>query len=84
MFVTPVSCAMICWVRNATRTARSVGSASASSNELVCNDWVPPSTADKASVAVLTMLISGCCAVRLTPAVWVWKRINSERSSRAP
>ena len=66
-------------MRKATRTAPSVGNASASSNELVCKDWVPPSTADKASVAVLTMLLSGCCAVRLTPAVWVWKRIKSER-----
>jgi hypothetical protein len=30
------------------------------------------------------MLLSGCCAVSETPAVWVWKRISSERSSAAP
>jgi hypothetical protein len=29
------------------------------------------------------MLFSGCWAVNDTPAVCVWKRINSERSSRA-
>ena len=44
MFVTPVSWAITCWVRSAIRTASSVGSASASSKELVCSDWVPPST----------------------------------------
>ncbi len=82
--VTPVSWAMICCVRSATRTASSVGSASASSNEFVCSDCVPPSTADIASVAVRTMLLSGCWAVSETPAVWVWKRISSERSSLAP
>ena len=27
------------------------------------------------------MLFSGCWAVSDTPAVWVWKRISSERSS---
>jgi hypothetical protein len=31
VFATPVSWAMICWVRSAMRTASSVGSASASS-----------------------------------------------------
>ena len=30
------------------------------------------------------MLLSGCCAVRLTPAVWVWKRICHERGFLAP
>ena len=34
MFATPVSWAMICWVRSATRTACSVGSASASSKRV--------------------------------------------------
>ena len=29
------------------------------------------------------MLISGCCAVSDTPAVWVWKRICQDRSSFA-
>ena len=27
-------------------------------------------------MAVRTMLLSGCCAVSETPAVWVWKRIS--------
>ena len=75
---------MICCVRRATRTASSVGSASASSKPFVCSDWVPPNTADNASVVVRTMLLSGCWAVSDTPAVWVWKRISSDRSSRAP
>ena len=35
---------MICCVRSAIVTASSVGSASASSSELVCSDCVPPST----------------------------------------
>ena len=35
-------------------------------------------------MAVRTMLFSGCCAVRLTPAVWAWKRICHERGSLAP
>ncbi len=84
VFATPVSSAMICWVRSATRTASSVGSASASSKEFVCSDWVPPSTPASASIAVRTMLLSGCWAVSDTPAVWVWKRISIERSARAP
>src|ERR1700751_951197 len=61
---------MICWVRSATRTASSVGSASASSKLLVCSDWVPPSTPASASIAVRTTLLSGCWAVSDTPAVW--------------
>src|SRR5215211_8443963 len=35
-------------------------------------------------MVVRTMLISGCCAVRDAPAVWVWKRIQRERSFFAP
>jgi hypothetical protein len=35
-------------VRSAIFTAFSVGSASVSSIELVCSDWVPPSTAASA------------------------------------
>ncbi|MNY52604.1 hypothetical protein D3C86_1882890 [compost metagenome] len=65
---------MICWVRRAVRAEASVGRAIASSLELVCSDWVPPSTAASAEMAVRTMLLSGCWAVRLEPAVWVWKR----------
>src|SRR5256885_101542 len=30
------------------------------------------------------MLISGCCAVKLTPAVWVWNRRRQARGSLAP
>ncbi len=84
MFTTPVSCAITCWVRNASRTACSVGSASASSKLLVCSDCVPPSTAASASIAVRIRFTSGCCAVNDTPAVWVWKRISQERGSFAP
>ena len=46
--VTSVSYASTCWVRSASRAAFSVGSAIASSKELVCSDCVPPSTAAEA------------------------------------
>ena len=65
---------MTCCVRSAIRADASVGNASASSNEFVCRDCVPPSTAAMAWIAVLTMLFSGCCAVSVEPAVCVWKR----------
>ena len=78
MFVTPVSWAMICWVRSAIRTAFSVGSASASSHELVCSDCVPPSTPASASIAVRVMLFSGCWAVSDTPAVCTCVRISHD------
>ena len=84
MFGAPDSKAMICWVRSATRTASSVGSASASSKELVCSDWVPPSTAASASSEVRTTLLSGCWAVSETPAVWAWKRSRIDSSRLAP
>ena len=84
MFVTPVSSAMICCVRSATRTASSVGSASASSWELVCSDCVPPSTPASASIAVRATLLSGCWAVSETPAVCVWKRISHDFGFFAP
>jgi hypothetical protein len=51
---------------------------------LVCSDCVPPSTPASASIAVRTMLLSGCWAVRLTPAVCVWKRISQLRGFFAP
>jgi len=51
---------------------------------LVCSDCAPPSTAASACSATRTMLFSGCCAVRLTPAVCVWKRISQLRGFRAP
>ncbi len=72
---TPVSSAMICCVRKAISAFLAVGRANTSSIALVWRLCVPPSTAARASIAVRTMLFSGCCAVRDTPAVWVWKRI---------
>ena len=52
--------------------------------ELVCRDCVPPSTAAIAWYAVRTMLLSGCWAVSVEPAVCVWKRSIQERGSWAP
>src|SRR5215468_1979859 len=49
------------------RAASSVGNPRASSNELVCRDCVPPSTAAMACTAVRTMLFSGCWAVSMEP-----------------
>ena len=72
---------MICCVRSASVAASAVGSASASSSELVCSELVPPSTADSACSAVRTTLLYGCCAVSDTPAVWLWKRSFHDRSS---
>ena len=40
---------------------------------------MPPSTAASAWMAVRTMLFSGCWAVSVEPAVWVWKRSIQER-----
>ena len=71
-------------MRSAICAAFSVGSASTSSIELVWSELVPPSTAASASNAVLATLFSICCAVSEHPAVCVWKRSLSERSSLAP
>ena len=81
---TPDSSAMICWVRNAIRAASSLGSASASSYAFVWSDWVPPRTAASASIAVRTMLLSGCWAVSVDPIVCVWKRSSDDAGSFAP
>ncbi len=56
------------------RALTSVGRARASSRLLVCRLWVPPQTAAMAWTVVRTMLLSGCWAVRVLPAVCVWKR----------
>ena len=72
---------MICCVRRAMRADSSVGSASASSRELVCRDCAPPSTAAMACSAVRTMFTSGCCAVSVEPAVCTWKRSIRDRGS---
>ena len=50
----------------------------------MCSDWVPPSTPASASIAVRTMLLSGCCAVSDTPAVCVWNRIRHDSGFFAP
>ena len=81
---TPVSSAITCWVRSAICAAFSDGRASTSSSALVCNEFVPPITAASASIAVRTMLFSGCWAVSETPAVWVWNRSHCARSVFAP
>ena len=70
--MTPLSWAMICWVLRESWTESSVGRARASSLEFTCSDWVPPRTADSACIVVRMTLLSGCCAVSVTPAVWVW------------
>ena len=57
VFATPDSCAITCCVRSAMVTASSVGSASASSSELVCSDCVPPRTPARAWSAVRTTLL---------------------------
>ena len=80
MSVTPDSNAMICWVRSAIFAARSVGRPSASSKPLVWRLCVPPSTAASACSATRTTLFSGCCAVSIEPAVWVWKRSSFDFS----
>ena len=51
---------------------KSVGRAIASSRAFVWSDWVPPSTALKASTHVLVTLLNGSCSVRLHPEVWQW------------
>ena len=62
----------------AMRAAVSLGSAIASSNELVWRLCVPPSTAASASTVVRTMLLYGSCSVSDTPDVWQCVRSMSE------
>src|SRR5262249_40962502 len=73
-----------CWVRSGIPAASPLGSAGPSSSALVGSELVPPSTAASASTAVRTTLLSGCCAVSETPAVWVWNRSHWARSAAAP
>jgi len=65
----PDSCARMSWVLRASEAEKSVGSPMASSNELVCSDWVPPITAAIASTVVRMMLLYGSCAVSDHPDV---------------
>ena len=61
---------MMSCVLRAMRAEKSVGSAIASSNELVCSDCVPPNTAAIASIVVRTTLLYGSCSVSDQPEVW--------------
>src|SRR5690606_35092266 len=76
--VTSVSFSINNCVLRAMRAEKSVGSAMASSSELVCNDCVPPSTAANASMQVRGTLLYGSWAVRLHPDVWQWVRNASD------
>ena len=51
-------CRIIC-VFLASLALNTDGNANASSNELVCSDWVPPNTAAIASIVVRMMLLYG-------------------------
>ena len=61
-----------------------MGRARASSREFVCKLWVPPRTAASAWRVVRTTLLSIDWAVRLEPAVWVWKRHIIDLAFLAP
>mmetsp|Transcript_6570 Transcript_6570/g.20628 ORF Transcript_6570/g.20628 Transcript_6570/m.20628 type:complete len:393 (-) Transcript_6570:96-1274(-) len=71
------SCRMSCVLR-AMRELNSVGSATASSNELVCSDWAPPMTAAIASTVVRTTLLYMSCSVSDHPDVCVCVRSSSD------
>src|SRR4030043_278345 len=60
------------WVFLAILAEKSVGRPTASSNELVCKDWVPPRTAERHSRVVRMILLYGSWRVRLQPEVWQW------------
>ena len=77
-FGMPVSSWRMSCVLRATRADASVGSAMASSNELVCRLCVPPKTAAIASTVVRMMLLNGSCSVRLAPDVWQCVRSMSD------
>lgn len=52
------------------RAEKSVGRAMASSNALVCKDWVWPRDAARASIHVRATLLNGSCSVKDQPDVW--------------
>jgi hypothetical protein len=79
VFAAPVSAAMICCVRSAIRADSSLGSDKASSRPLQWSDWYAEHGAIAQGDAAI--LLSGCCAVGVLPAVWVWKRSCCARGS---
>ena len=70
---------MICCVRKANLAESSDGRERASSKLFVCNDCVPPSTADKAWIVVLTILLSGCSEVRVEPVSYTHLTLPTNR-----
>jgi len=82
--VMPASCCSRIWVLRAILADASVGRASASSNALVCSDWVWPLTAASASIHVRATLLYGSDAARLQPEVWQWVRSASDLGFWAP
>ena len=79
--VVPLSWARTSWVLRAMRAEKSVGSAKASSKELVWSDWVCPCVAAIASMQVRPTLFITSWAVSDQPDVWEWVRKESERGS---
>ena len=59
------------------------GTARASSIELVCRRLGPAQDSGQRLDRHPHRVISGCWAVRVMPAVWVWKRSSQERGSLA-
>ena len=80
MRVAPASCWSTIWVLRAMRAEKSVGSASASSSELVCSDWVWPWVAAIASIMVRDTLLNTSCAASDQPDVW--QCVRSDQRAR--
>ena len=78
MPVVPDSCCSSSWVFRAIRAEKSVGSAIASSNALVCSDWVCPWVAAIASMQVRATLLNTSCAVSDQPEVCECVRRDSD------
>ena len=76
--VVPLSCCRKSCVLRAMRAEKSVGSASASSSELVCSDCVWPCVAAIASMQVRTTLLKTSWAVSDQPEVWQCVRSASD------